>query len=378
MEEKLPPKAMKVVVYAIAKNESKHVQYWHDTTKDADYRFILDTGSTDNTVQLLEELNIPHAVDVVTPFRFNVARNKAIALLPDDVDYCISLDLDERLSDGWRGELQKAYELKLTRPMHKLNIDFTSGNPKSSFDTCRIHPRTGFHWVNLVHENLVSISTGVHEITGTVAISINHYPDNTKSRTHYLTLLKTAAEEDPTNARNCHYLAREYWLLNRWDEAKLEFTKHLDFILCDPIEKAESLRYLAKLDPENRIKYLVRACDLEPLRRESWGDLAVAYSTTLDTKLCIYACERAFEIDPNLFVYLSEASCRNESLYHLASLKYWELRFKSKAFLYALEAFLLNPSNPELRNNVIFFRGHVNVTDIEEIQNKLTLIDSPV
>jgi hypothetical protein len=37
---------MKIAVYTIALNEEQHVQQWADSCIDADYRLILDTGST--------------------------------------------------------------------------------------------------------------------------------------------------------------------------------------------------------------------------------------------------------------------------------------------------------------------------------------------
>lgn len=42
----------KIAVVAICKNESKHVLRRLDSVSDADYICVLDTGSTDNTIQL--------------------------------------------------------------------------------------------------------------------------------------------------------------------------------------------------------------------------------------------------------------------------------------------------------------------------------------
>ena len=42
---------MKIAVYAISKNEEKHVKRFCESAKDADCIIIADTGSTDNTVQ---------------------------------------------------------------------------------------------------------------------------------------------------------------------------------------------------------------------------------------------------------------------------------------------------------------------------------------
>lgn len=42
---------MKIIVYAICKNEEKFVQGWVDTMAEADEIVVLDTGSTDGTVE---------------------------------------------------------------------------------------------------------------------------------------------------------------------------------------------------------------------------------------------------------------------------------------------------------------------------------------
>ena len=44
---------MKIVVYAICKNESGFVDRWMDSMQEADRVIVLDTGSTDDTVQKL-------------------------------------------------------------------------------------------------------------------------------------------------------------------------------------------------------------------------------------------------------------------------------------------------------------------------------------
>ena len=47
---------MKVYVYAICKNESKFApRRWMESMSEADAVYVLDTGSEDDTVQLLRE-----------------------------------------------------------------------------------------------------------------------------------------------------------------------------------------------------------------------------------------------------------------------------------------------------------------------------------
>ena len=46
----------KICVYAITKNEEQFVEKWYESMKEADSVVVLDTGSTDNTVNKLKEL----------------------------------------------------------------------------------------------------------------------------------------------------------------------------------------------------------------------------------------------------------------------------------------------------------------------------------
>ena len=48
-------KKRKVVVYAISKNEEKFVDRWYESMKEADAIYVLDTGSTDKTVEKLKK-----------------------------------------------------------------------------------------------------------------------------------------------------------------------------------------------------------------------------------------------------------------------------------------------------------------------------------
>ena len=45
---------MKVCVYAISKNEEKFAERWAKSMREADEIYVLDTGSRDKTVEILE------------------------------------------------------------------------------------------------------------------------------------------------------------------------------------------------------------------------------------------------------------------------------------------------------------------------------------
>ena len=53
---------MKIVVYAIAKNEGFFVDRWMDSMSEADQVVVLDTGSDDGTAERLRGADRPLAV----------------------------------------------------------------------------------------------------------------------------------------------------------------------------------------------------------------------------------------------------------------------------------------------------------------------------
>ena len=94
---------IKICIYAICKNEIKFVDKWLDSMSEADYIVVLDTGSTDGTYEKLAA--DPRVTRVeqkeITPWRFDVARNESMKLVPDDADVLFCTDLDELLEPGW-------------------------------------------------------------------------------------------------------------------------------------------------------------------------------------------------------------------------------------------------------------------------------------
>jgi len=49
---------MNITLYAIAKNEEKNIEKFIENSKKFSHTVVVDTGSTDNTVQLLKDAGI--------------------------------------------------------------------------------------------------------------------------------------------------------------------------------------------------------------------------------------------------------------------------------------------------------------------------------
>ena len=69
---------LKVGIYSPCRNEEKHVNDWYESCKEADYIYVADTGSTDNTIQLLKERGVVVTNVSIQGWRFDLAFNIAM------------------------------------------------------------------------------------------------------------------------------------------------------------------------------------------------------------------------------------------------------------------------------------------------------------
>lgn len=347
---------MKVAIYTIALNEEQFVDPWYDSAKEADYLLIADTGSTDNTVPMALKLGINVTTVVVKPWRFDMARNAALAALPADIDYCIALDMDEVLLPGWRDELEKAHEQGWTRPRYQYTWNWNEdGSPGLQYGGDKIHTRVGYRWKHPVHEVAVAYG-GFEEVQGWVALEIHHHADNTKARSQYLPLLKIAVDEDPYDDRNAFYYARELYFYNKFDEAAKEFKRHLELPRALwPPERAASMRYLGKIERENAEYWFNKAIEEAPGRREPWLDLAHYYYEKNDWLKCLDCSEKALMITEKPLEYLCEANAWGYAPYDYAAVSAHNLSLSSKAVEYGSKAVEEAPEDSRLKKNLEFY-----------------------
>jgi glycosyltransferase involved in cell wall biosynthesis len=344
---------MKIAVYTIALNEEQFVKRWYESAQDADYLLIADTGSTDKTKEIALHLGIDvHSISVA-PWRFDDARNAALALIPADIDYCISLDMDEVLSDGWREELEKLPPM-VTRPIHRLITSFDeNGNPGVEFDALRIHSRHGHRWKYPIHESVAFY--GIEEVRQNVDIKIFHHPDNNKSRGQYLPLLEMAAQEDLASDRCAHYYARELFYYGRYQESAAEFKRHLSLpsAVWKP-ERCESMRYIAKCEPEERERWLRLAIAECPDRREPFVDLAQHFYELVDWHKVKEYSELALNIKEKFLGYFCESEVWGWKPHDLLALANYNLGFYNEALDHGKMALSFN-NDERLKKNIEFY-----------------------
>jgi tetratricopeptide (TPR) repeat protein len=315
----------KIAVYTMAKNEAENVARFVDTTRGADCVVVTDTGSTDGTPDLLRDAGVAVHSARILPWRFDTATNVALAHVPDDVEVCVKLDLDEVLftTDGspWREEIERLWQPGVHRVRYWYTWSWHAppkedphpsplpkgeggrdphlgllpgdeggrdshagslaggegvGRPAVRFRTENIHGRSGFVWRHPGHAALCS--TGREGRTAeTQRLEIHHYMQS-KQRPNYLSLLELAVQESRC-PRTLFYLGREYYF-RRIDQRAIET---LEEYLAHPAarwpaERADALRMIGvgcqrQGDAARALCALLQAIAQCPEVRDLWFEL---------------------------------------------------------------------------------------------------------
>lgn len=359
---------LKVAVYAIALNEANHVDRFMATASEADFVVVADTGSTDGTVERLRSHGaVVHDIKV-SPWRFDDARNAALALVPADVDVCVVVDLDEVLDKGWRSVVDRRWVDGTTRGSYMYVWSHNpDGTPGVSFRANRMHARHGFRWVHPCHEVLVA--DRVEEVVADMGFTLHHWPDDTKSRGQYLPLLELAAKERPDDPRTAHYLGREYHYRGMWQQAVVELERHLKLPQSDwKPERAASMRYLSRSmrgmgKDDEALGYARLAAAEAPWLREGWVNYAWLCHDLRLWGECLGASEKAIDITDRPDIYLTEPWAWGGLPHDLASVAAWNLGEPERALRHGEIAASLEPHDERVAANLTFFRAAVGKAD---------------
>ena len=349
---------MKIVVYAIAKNESKFALRWAASMAEADEIYVLDTGSEDDTVKLLREQGVHVEEAVISPWRFDEARNRSLALAPMDADICVCTDLDELLEPGWRKLLENAWQPGTTRASYRYTWNFEAdGSEGHVFWIDKVHARQGYIWTHPVHEVLTWQGSGPEKRVTVEGMQLNHHADPEKSRAQYLPLLELSVREAPDDDRNMHYLGREYLFHQRYDECIATLKRHLampNATWAD--ERCASMRYLARAyaakgDYSAAEAWGWRAIAEAPHLREPFMELAWRLYERKDWEGVIYLTGRALNIQERPRTYITESAAWGSLPWDLRSLGLYYTSQTEKALEAVREAMRLSPDNGRLAEN---------------------------
>ncbi len=350
---------LKVYVYAIAKNESKFVESFVKSMSEADGIYVLDTGSSDDTVEKLKNLKVIVKEKHFDNFRFDRARNMSLDMVPDDADICVCADFDEIFTPGWRVKIEKAFlEENPTRIEYLYNWSFDEeGKPATSFYISKIHKRHAYVWHHPVHEVLKCLYNQEKSII-VPGIVLNHHQDLEKERKLYLPLLELSVKEDPTDDRNMFYLGREYMYYEKYEEAIKVLKNHLSLKSSTwKDERSASNRYIARcyknINKKNEaINYYLQAIEEAPYLRDGYVELASLYYENKEFVNAYLYLNSAFEIKEKSTTYINEEFCWNYYIYDLYSNVAFNLGKNALALEFAKKASDLKPKDERIKENI--------------------------
>jgi len=348
----------KVVVYAICKNEEKFVERWVNSMSEADEIYVLDTGSTDDTCEELKKRGVKVTRREIKPWRFDVARNMSLDLVSSDADICVCTDLDEVFRPGWRRCLENIWDNDITRLRYNYNWSFDScGNPAVNFYIEKIHTRNDYKWTHPVHEVLTYVGNKEEKFKTNDDITLDHFPDSTKSRGSYLSLLELSVEENPNDDRNMHYLGREYMFHQRWNDCIDTLIRHLSLPSATwKDERAASMRFIARSYKnlkryEEARMWLDKAIMEAPYLRDAYIERALLeYELGNYSEIEKYVKE-ALKIVSHAKTYINEPFSWDHTPYDLLSIStYYQERYDD-ALYYVDNAIKISPNDDRLLKN---------------------------
>ena len=355
----------KICVYAICKNEEKFVKRWVESMKEADQIYVLDTGSTDDTVEKLKNLGVTVKTKEITPWRFDIARNESLKMVDLDADICVCTDLDEVFNKGWRKKLEQIWDNETTCLYYNYNWALDEyNNPKVNFYIGKIHTRNNYVWTHPVHE-VLKYNNGDEKVKIPDEITLNHYPDISKSRSSYLPLLELSVKEDPEDDRNMHYLGREYMYYKKWDKAIETLIKHLGLkkaVWKD--ERCASMRFISRCY-QNLNRYdeaedwLKKAIDEAPYLRDAYMEMALLQYKMENWDEIEKNCLEALKITNNPKSYINEPFTYDETVYDLLSITYFHKQKYEESLKMANIALQMNPKNVRILNNINLIEQYI-------------------
>lgn len=367
----------KICVYAICYNEIKFVKRWLDSMQEADYIVVLDTGSTDGTYEALQNDKRVYKVEqkVINPWRFDVARNESMKLIPEDANILICTDLDEILHPNWAKALREKWiDGYHVRGYYQYIWSHTEDDkPGRIFVYDKIHDRN-WKWKCPVHEMLTDIANrgedyiNEHILMLWDEVVLEHFPDKTKSRGSYLGLLELRAKENPDDYYGLFFLSNEYNYRGLYDKS-IEILKDIVSKFSNEFTKTELAgaylflgdNYRSLEDKEKAIYYYNLGIKIEPTFRECYLNAAEVYNELQMYDIAIAYVNTALKKGYRHYVWLERDNSYNGQPEDILSVSYYYLALEDtseknveyiiKSYKYINTALSCNTKDERLKTN---------------------------
>jgi glycosyltransferase involved in cell wall biosynthesis len=202
----------------IVKNESKVLKRLIDSCINIiDYYVIIDTGSTDDTIELLNKLLKKKKGEMhQRPWvNFGFNRTELMALSYGKADYILLADADnEYIIRNFDKNVLVSdyYYLKYEGSLSWMNIFIVKGD---------------IHWYYKGHVHEYIVVNGYSNGGCIDSIKIIHHGDGGNPNRDDIKILLNAIKEDPDDARNYFYLAQSYKDVGDYANALIYYKKRI-------------------------------------------------------------------------------------------------------------------------------------------------------
>lgn len=348
-----------LTVYGICKNEIESVENYLNSFSEADYVCLLDTGSTDGTWEYLKEAQkkYPNLIinqKEIKPWRFDMARNESMKLIPKETTMFFMADLDEVIKEkGWSQKVKDVWEPLFDRAQYTYNREVKENdNVTKAIQEYRIHSKDWYKWINIVHEALINHAGRKQFLVQTctpVDITVWHYPKK-KGQTNYMELCEQDLKENPEDWIMRLQLAIEYEIREELEKAY----EHFNIIIStpnslQPFEVARSYfgigRYwLIKNDVKKALFYFSEGRIIDPFTADNYLAAAETYYNHKHFDEASELCRAAFKNCMNAN-WCAVFDIQSYYPYWLLGMCYYFMNQKDKALGYLTIASIKNSSD---------------------------------
>ncbi|EGO62909.1 glycosyltransferase family 2 protein [Acetonema longum] len=148
----------RLAVLILTYNEAENIADCIATAAFADEIIVIDSGSTDRTVEIARQ---SRAKCVLQPMTEGFAAQRNFALTQTEAEWVLYLDADERLSEEASREIRNMVECGISSAYTIPRINVLFGQPVrygayAPDFSLRLYPRDHICWEGLVHEKAIT------------------------------------------------------------------------------------------------------------------------------------------------------------------------------------------------------------------------------
>lgn len=380
---------MKFSAVIIARNEEKVIERLLKSLDGVDDIIVLDTGSTDSTVEIAKKygrveevgskfIETPTEQDIktfeerygFTPtfttdsklFNYAAARNYAMSLAK--YDWCFQPDADEVVE--W--DLEEVRKLLPTCDHLTYRFAFAhnpDGTAALEFAHSKFFRKSKLKWVKKVHEIHAPVGEPTLPPVYTDKIYHHHYQIQHENRANYLPKLEYAILEDFNDDRNTFYLGREYFYNGQWEKAIKIFNKYETLNGWTP-EQSQAYIYIAQCyanlgNDEKAVEYFYKAIAKDSSRREPFFYAAEYYAGKDMWKNVVVLLAASLEVDFNPNYYINEKNLYTWRTHDLLAQAYFNVGKVEKAREQWVLAARANPTDQRILSNFSAFLPSVSI-----------------